>query len=496
MKQILTLRRISLSGLLIVSIIGLLAIYGNAVNHLPSQIYSESQMEFLTRNYLKSVYQMAPILNAVGADGILEALMLPWKTSRVQAKLQARYEEFEGVTATVYDLDFHGEYELGSPQHTVTEVELFFPFPDNLETLHEVSFLVDSEEPMGVQYSTQGIRWQTQLFPEEEHAITIGYRADGANTFTYALPHEQRSDVDIVVAVSGLTGSTVPKTSLPTTDIEPKEDGETLNWHYTNLIADRDIQITLPVQLSFSQRVAQLQDDFRSLASVAPFLVGFCLLSLAAVFHLSGIQLRLEYYLIIGCGLALFYPLLTFLSGLLDVTLAAAFALLLILVLLLTFVRLTLEQKGIVWRVGVILIVFLGIFSLGMLTVWRGILLSGGSFILLGTFMVFYARRPIETEPDIDLQAQGLVQEADPAPLSDETISGREANIAQMDEVPHSTLFHCPYCGREIEESFQYCPECGRDASLVHRCKKCGHEQFLPPDQENVYCLYCGEPLI
>ena len=81
MKQILTLRRISLSGLLIVSIIGLLAIYGNAVNHLPSQIYSEAQLEFLSRNDIRSVYQMAPILNTIDAEGIVKAILLSWKTS-------------------------------------------------------------------------------------------------------------------------------------------------------------------------------------------------------------------------------------------------------------------------------------------------------------------------------------------------------------------------------------------------------------------------------
>ena len=495
MKQKATLRRILLLGLLVISLLGLLAIYASAVRNLPSQIYSEAQLEFLSRNYVKSVYQMAPILNAVGADGILESMMLPWRTSRVQALLKAHYEEFEGVSATVYDLEFHGEYELSSPDGIVTEVELFFPFPDNLETLHEVSFLVDGEEPVGVHYSTQGIRWQTQLFPKEIHAITISYCADGANTFTYALPQEQRSDVDIVMHVSGLTGSTVPRTSLPETDIESNEAGETLTWHYTNLIDDRDIQITLPTKLSFSQRVAQLQDDFRAMAAIAPIFVGLSLLSLAGVFHLSGVRLRIESYLLIGCGLALFYPILTFLSGFLEVSLAASLSLMLILALLLVFIHLTTGQRNMIWRTALVLLVFLGFFSLGMLTPWPGMLLTGGGFILLGTFMVLYARRPVDPEPQLDIQSD----ETTPQP---EIIAPPEAPPA-IPEPPHpiedATLevntYHCPYCGRELQEEFSFCPECGRDARQVRQCGKCGHDQFLPPEQEKVYCLYCGEPL-
>jgi len=160
MKATRTLRRVVILGSLGIALIGLLAIYFAVATNLPTQIYSPAQMEFLSRNYLKSVYQMAPVLNALGAeglvDGLVEALVLPWKTSHVQAYLNAHYEEFEGVSATVYELEFHGEYQLGSPDSTFTSVEIYFPFPNNLETFHEVEFLVDGEEPLGVDYSTQG----------------------------------------------------------------------------------------------------------------------------------------------------------------------------------------------------------------------------------------------------------------------------------------------------------------------------------------------------
>jgi hypothetical protein len=495
MKQKFTLRRILLSGLLISSIIGLLVIYFATTSNLPSQIYSAAQLEFLSRNYIKSVYQMAPVLNTIGADGIIEAITLPWRRSYVRAYLKAQQEEFEGVSATVYDLEFHAEYKLGSPNDFVTEVEIFFPFPSNLETLHEVSFLVDDEEPLGVHYSTQGIRWQTQLFPEEEHIVTVSYFADGANTFTYALPQEQRSDVDISIAVSGLTGSTVPRTSLPPTEKEVKENDEVITWDYTNLIADRDIQITLPSQLSFSQRVAQLQDDFRALASMAPIFVGACVLSLAGVFHLRRIRIRLENYLLVGCGLALFYPLLTFLSGLLEVTLAATLTILLITALLLAFLRLTTDQKGIIWWAGIVLIVFLGIFSLGMLTPWRGMLLTGGGLILLGTFMMLYARRPVEPQPEPVSLAQETAPQPGPVLSPEKPPAISEFTPSEHDTSIEDRGYHCPYCGRELLEEFGFCPGCGRDAKQVQRCENCGNEQFLPPDLDKVYCLSCGEPL-
>jgi len=501
MKSKRSLKRIVVLGSLGIALISLLAINFSVATNLPTQIYSPAQMEFLSRNYMKSVYQMAPVLNAVGAqdlvEGLVKALILPWKTSHVQAHLNARYEEFEGVSATVYELEFHGEYLLGSPDSTFTAVEMYFSFPANLETLHEVEFLVDGEEPFGVDYSTQGIRWQTQLFTGDEHQITISYRADGANTFTYALPQEQRSDVDITISVSGLTGSTTPRSSLPPTITESKENGEIVIWDYTNLIADRDIQITLPTHLSFAQRVAQLQDDFRGLAGIAPFLVGFSLLSLAGVYHLSGLRLRLESYLLMGCGVALFYPLLTFLSGLVEVTAAALLSFLMITALLAIFMRLTTNERKIFWQTVLVLAVFLGFFSLGILTPWRGIFLTSGRLLLLGLFMVLYARRPIEPDPEPELVMDIEVAEPTSSDIEPEKQESTEDSspLELIEEAPDDSVFHCPFCGRELQEGFNFCPDCGRDSSQVHQCGNCGHEQFVPADIEKIFCLNCGEPL-
>ena len=502
MKKKTSLRRTAILATLGIALVGLLAVYFSVTTNLPTQIYSPAQMEFLSRNYLKSVYQMAPVLNAVGAEdimeGFVEAIVLPWKTSHAQARLNARYEEFESVSAAVYDLEFHGEYLLGSPLNVFTAVELYFPFPGNLETLHEVEFLVDGEEPFGVEYSTQGIRWETQLFSGEQHQITISYRADGANTFTYALPHEQRSDVDITITVSGLSGSTTPRNTLPPTLKETKEEGEILVWEYSNLIADRDIQITLPNQLSFAQRVAQLQDDFRDLASIAPFLVGFSILSLAGVCHLSGVRLRLESYLLIGCGVALFFPLLTFLSGLIEVAAAAMLALLVITGLLAIFMRITTSDRRLFWRTLMVLVIFLGFFALGVLSPWRGIFLTSGGLLLLGLFMVLYAQRPIEPEPEPELventQDMEMVEAVDVQ--QDMEVQAKETSPPETEEeIADEPAFHCPYCGRKLQDDFSFCPDCGRDSSEIHRCEHCGHEQLTPPGTEKFFCLNCGEIL-
>ncbi|MBN1992082.1 MAG: zinc ribbon domain-containing protein [Anaerolineae bacterium] len=481
--------RLLISGVLLVILIGLLITYFAVVNTLPTQIYTDAQQEYLNYNYSRSVSQKAPVLNIV-QQGDQAAAMLPIQDSRVRATLAARYEEQEGVSVTVYDLDFQGEYHLVHTGSATNTIELFFPFPNNLETLHEVRFLVDDEEPANASYTTRGISWQVTLPPGEEHQVIISYQADGANRFSYGLPQDQRVNVDIVVTVLGLPGSEVPRAFLPTTSSKVTNEGEIFNWQYPGLIADRDIQLILPTRLSFTQRVAQLQDDFSILAGLAPFLVGIFLVTLFGVLRQSRVQLRSEGYLLIGCGLALFYPLLTFLSGLVGATLAAILALLLVSSLLLFFLGLAVGWRKIWWRVSLLLFIFLGIFSLGMLTPWRGLLLTMGGLLLVGIFMLLYARRPPPAE-DIELalpsEKEALIKPESPLPLT------KPEPVSPPAKEPPTR--HCPYCARALADDYHFCPGCGHETASLRRCPHCAQAQFVPPELEQVYCLHCGQKI-
>ncbi len=125
----------------------------------------------------------------------------------MKATLQARYEEEGGVSVAVYDLTFSGTYDLTHTGDVTATVDLFFPFPANLETYHEVTFLVDREEPEDAVYSTAGIAWRTEMAPGDSFAVEISYQAEGANSFSYGLMQNQRTDIDIAVDVIGMQGA-------------------------------------------------------------------------------------------------------------------------------------------------------------------------------------------------------------------------------------------------------------------------------------------------
>lgn len=468
-----------INALLLLCIAGLLAAYFFTVNELPERVFTYEQQEYLAYNNNRAITQSAPALNFLPPDGmegeVSNVLMaIPGGESRVRADLKARYEEQQGVTVTVYDLEFQGEYLLVGPASSAVEAELLFRFPDNLETLHDVRFEVDGEEPPDTVYTTHAISWRTTLLSNETHRVHISYKADGANMFTYGLPGDQRSDIDVAVTVAGLSGSSVPQTSLPVTETASTNDTETFTWKYTGLIANRNIQLSLPTHLSFAQRIADLQDGFRALARVAPFLVGLFVVCLAILFSLNGLHVRLEEYLLAGLGLALFYPLLTFSSGLIGILPAALVALVVVSGLLFGFLGLTAGWAR-TWRpLGILLLIFAGFFSLGMLAPWRGLLLTSGGFLLLVTFMLAYIRHLARA----------------PAPVPEDT------SLPDSAELPQTAIHsYCMHCGQALEDAYTFCPGCGHDARTARRCDDCGHQQYAPRDIQPVYCVHCGSLL-
>ena len=492
-KPPLKISRLFINILLIGGLIGILGFYTVIVSDLPSKLYTSDQLEYLSYNTGRSITQSAPTLEGEMdemKEGVLiTTLLSEWKT-KVNATLTANYEEQSGVSITVYDLDYQSEYLLTYPGPAESAfVTLFFPFPSNLETLHEVEFLVNGEEPPDAQYSVSGISWQSNLATEREHKIKISYKADGVNSFSYGLQQNRRSDVDVTLTVLGLKGSEVPQFSLPTTDVINLEDGQRFAWQFENLIPSRDIQLNLPTRLSFTQRVAQLQSDFRTISSWAPILIGLFLASLAILLRFADTKLPTESYLMIGFALALFYPILTFLSGLVPVSLAAILAFLTVSALILTFLGLTLGWRQTRWRAGILLLIFLGFFSLGILTPWQRLLTTFGGLLLVATFMIAYARRIIPPEPEplpelepVDGPETESVSEAEPTSPSPTKETPPPAPVSA----------YCPQCGRDRGEDYAFCPGCGYATEDLHRCSHCGHEQLISTDADETYCLQCG----
>jgi hypothetical protein len=488
------------SAVLLLVLGALIVAYVAVISNLQRGIYTPDQRNALIVHRRLNLIQAAPVsnfyrgylgdelvvleVNEVDAPGI--GATMGATDCRVRATLDARYEEVEGVNTTVYDLDFEGTYTLryiGSVP--TTTLELIFPFPTGLDTLNQVYFLVDGKEPAGVQYNLTSITWWTEMASGEEREIVVRYRARGVGSFRYALDHGRRLEsLDVEIAVQGLTGSEIPASSLATTTVENAEDGEQFAWQYDALIADRDVEVTLPTRPSFIQRVEQLQDSLRRLSLASPFLVVLFAACLASLHRLSDVRLPFQHYLLSSLGFFLFYPALTFLSGLLELPLAAAVAFAAVAVLLTVFLGRAAGWRHTWWQTLLLTAVFLGLFSLGGMSRLRGLLITTGGLLLVGAFMLLTARRrPAEPQP----------------PISNPEEEPHEVEIAQQPPPeptePPSPSRYCPHCGGPLDEAFAFCPTCGHNADRFRRCDVCGSEHYVPPEATLNHCPSCGSRL-
>jgi hypothetical protein len=536
-------KRWLISVVLFVTLVVLMFVYVVATSRLAgSSVYVADQRQALVVHERMNLSQSAPISNfyVEGKAGELEAIQADQSYGaaatmgaaecRVRATLDARYEEVEGVTTTVYDLEFEGTYLLryeGSVP--TTTLELVFPFPNGLDTLNQVYFLVDGKEPGDVRYSLDNITWWTELASGEEREVTVRYQARGVGSFTYALDHNRRlEDLDVEIAVHGLDDSEVPDDYLPTTSVDDVESvtGERFAWRYEALIADRDVRVVLPARSGFVQRVEKLQEPLGALSRFSPLLVAFFVACLAGVHRLDGVRLPIEHYLLAGLGFFLFYPALVFLSGVFELGLAAAVALPVITALLVIFVGRATASRRAAWQMALLCGVFFGLFSLGMMSRLRGLLFTAGGLLLVGVFMVLLARRrPVQAPP-----RPGPLPEKPPEPLAPHSTepesgsdrdSGHEATEPREGEPetedpacveltanpddgleseppvaePPPLKRYCPHCGTGLDDAFSFCPGCGRDAKLFRCCPACGAEHYVPAEAELAHCPLCGEEM-
>ncbi len=155
-------------------------------------------------------------------------------------------------------------------------------------------------------------------------------------------------------------------------------------------------------------------------------------------------------------------------------------------------------------------LIFLGLFSLGMLTPYRGILLTLGGFLLVGTFMLAYGKRPLRLATSVHRSGQALSTPTEPEPEpspTDEALMPNqptepiepEPELEVDSDIPEPSLptvyVYCPQCGRGLEEAFDYCPGCSYDARQITRCPQCHHDQIASTEDDPRHCVHCGADL-
>lgn len=410
----------------------------------------------------------------------------------VKLVLEPKYADEEDAQLRRYEATFEGKYVIRNKLKEKTTVAVYFPYPSDADTLPDATVHVEGKEPEGVRYTQQGVSWETTFLPEQVKEITVAYRAFGREDFLYVLDHGERiKELEFTLEVPGMEHTPeIPSDRClkPTRSLERGQGGLVAEWKYKNLLTAHDIALELPppfVGSNVAERLPRLV--WAALATIVLF--GLILLAGGAA---SRQTVTVGQYLLVAVALAVFYPMLLYLSQHMRVHLAFFISFVAVSALVLGSLR---RWHGIGFAVGyggLGLVILLGVFSAAALaTKGSGALVTIGLLVLVGFAM--------RTAPAISV-ARPKAPPGEPPPAG-AAVAEEEERWAEAEpeleppQPPPAARRYCAFCGGELAEGFSFCPQCGENARIALACPECGTQICLQCHENYRFCPGCGAAL-
>lgn len=415
------------------------------------------------------------------------------------------------------------------PQKNKMDIIVFFPFPGSADTVPEATLLVDGKEPEKSSYKQAGVSCELEFLPEQKHEVKVSYRAHGTEDFVYMLEHDERiKQLSYAVTIKGVQRKPIlpPKECLdPTTALARQGETYAVAWDYTNLLTQRDIIIQIPAPL-FGGDIAHRMPNLIRTGVVSLVLLALLLASGGSI---VGKRLTLGQFFLLALPVVMFYFLLLQLSKYASLFLAFALAFVLMTMLVIPILA-RVQGRRFAWTYGLFgLIVIVGMFSAAaLLTKGAGTLVTIAVFALVA-YLVYAAPRlplfqarpervlppppPPPPPPLLDVDddlAEGeagesgesgpapgaVAAEAEPLALPATEPAAPPAGPLPEPPPPAPPPGHyCAYCGRHVEDSFEFCPGCGKPAGVTRPCARCGMEICGACASSYRYCPGCGSAL-
>jgi len=453
--------------------------------------------------------------NVVRDSTSVTVTLTPWLKER-EDREQRRYEAlFEGIYA-LRCLEPEKDQQQGAQAQNQEEqepepvkVSVFFPYPANADTIPDATVTVDGKEPDDAKFSQRGVGFVVELKPGQKREIKVSYRAFGTEDFRYALEDGNRiRHLDFTLVTTDASRRPVVPLAASLRPSEPltlEGGGYSAKWVYDNLLTGRDIMIEMPMSVVRSD----LSDRSRDLVPVAAAVAVLFALVLLFAGRAAGKPVGAGEIVLVVLAIAVFYPMLVFLSRHFSVSIAFAGAFIVTGVLVMSALR---REHGMGFALrtgGFAMVAVLGLLSLAAIAGEGAGTLVTLSAVLLVAFAIRVAPalRP-ETPappPPPPAAARDAVTErgeetwgeddAEEGAETPEQRSSAELPTAAVEAEPAPPERFCAYCGCAVEPDFEYCPRCGKGQELTVCCAACGFEVCRECGPAYRFCPNCGSPV-
>lgn len=314
---------------------------------------------------LQSLGDKGEITNSVQSQ--LREIVAEKNNIEVEIKKLRETEEKRNTSTNnlPYNINFKGVYVVKNPfRKSESTVDFNFPLPQSSGTVSNVEILVGGKEPEDVQYTTSSIDWSVKFKPAEQKSFLVSYKTTGNNNFLYKVVHGNRiKEFNLKMKVNAIDKVDIPEMSIPATKTEQKGGRWELEWNLVKMITVNDIMVQFARSLDvINQKVQILQ-----LSKYIPLFLVIFFIYLVGAGMAERVKIDIEQYFLLSLTFFLFYPLLGYLSGLLDIKVAIALSGALMSLVILNHLRRVTSISFALSSVGLFLLIAFFIVPFGIL---------------------------------------------------------------------------------------------------------------------------------
>jgi inner membrane protein involved in colicin E2 resistance len=233
-------------------------------------------------------------------------VMLPLERSDIDVGLQLEYRQKGLLWFSTYRVAFNGAYRFRNTTGRSQSIDFNFPYPANQATYDGLVFMIDGV-PAADRNVAGSVGGSKMMAPDETVEITVGYRSQGLDRWTYNFQGQpariQDFNLDMTTDFQAID---FPENTLSPVRREETDNGWRLNWNYSSLVTSYAIAMEMPRRLQPGPLAGQIS----YFAPVSLFFFFFLMFIITTVRH---IDLHPMNYFFLATAFFAFHLLLAYL---------------------------------------------------------------------------------------------------------------------------------------------------------------------------------------
>jgi inner membrane protein involved in colicin E2 resistance len=281
---------------------------------------------------------------------------IPLERSDIDVDLELEYRQKGLLWFSTYKVAFQGAYRFRNTTGRNQSIDFNFPYPANQATYDGLVFMINGV-PVADRNATGSLGGSKLMAPDETVEITVGYRSQGLDRWTYNFAGQPAQIRDFNLDMTtNFAAIDFPENTLSPIRREQTANGWKLNWNYSSLVTSYSIAMEMPRRLQPGPLAGQIS----YFAPVSMFFFFFLMFIITTV---RKIDLHPMNYFFLATAFFAFHLLLAYLVDHISIHTSFVICSLVSVFLVVTYLRLVVNIRFALVEAAGTQFVFLILFS-------------------------------------------------------------------------------------------------------------------------------------